>query len=543
MIIIRNQAEANEVIRLFQIFCDGTGQKVNWDKSKLLRVGRIPEIHLPKVRVIPQNGHFDYLGIPVGIDLKEATSNYWKEIIEKARQTKSSWLKAYLSLKGRVLIANSLIMSTIRYGLRFLPIPDITKQEFLRIYWGMIWNDRTQGGIVSRQVAINIGSKGGLKCQDIDSIREAVAIDTIHRMEAKPQPLWAAIVTETLQDTMNYRTKSVKTSVVEAPWFQSMGSRRPNPIPDSLKHILPLWWKLLDKATSGEKGILCIPSPRNKREWEKIHFWYHPMINTTKGYGAKRFGTKTWQNIAYLGANTIGDLNAIIQDPNRLSDLNTSIRRNIIKAITNLFESFPDAWQKAGDCLSEVEVKYTGNVWLNTTKPERICKFSTTYKLALAHRQEQSRGKRRIWKTIDTIKTLTTGTVSERKLWRACSLTHCSAKTSDLIWRFLSDAVAVGSEIEWIPTEKQLCPNYNSTLTSNHLWAECEATKEVWRFFEAVIKKLGHRKVHIPTNLDEVVALMCIGFHDLSNYMGEMAIDIFYSSLDYMERLSQLVHR
>lgn len=50
----------------------------------------------------------------------------------------------YLSLEGRVLIANTLMMSIPRYALRFLSLPPSVKRELNKEYFRMVWDDKAR---------------------------------------------------------------------------------------------------------------------------------------------------------------------------------------------------------------------------------------------------------------------------------------------------------------------------------------------------------------------------------------------------------------
>lgn len=66
-IILRNQAEADAVIELLEIYSKATGAKVNLTKSYLLRISNLPTVYLLEIRVVLDKDLYKYLGIPVGI--------------------------------------------------------------------------------------------------------------------------------------------------------------------------------------------------------------------------------------------------------------------------------------------------------------------------------------------------------------------------------------------------------------------------------------------------------------------------------------------
>lgn len=66
-IILRNQAEADAVIELLEIYSKATGAKVNLTKLYLLRIGNPPTVYLLEMKVVLDEDLYKHLGVPVRI--------------------------------------------------------------------------------------------------------------------------------------------------------------------------------------------------------------------------------------------------------------------------------------------------------------------------------------------------------------------------------------------------------------------------------------------------------------------------------------------
>lgn len=66
-IILRNQAEADAVIELLEIYSKATGAKVNLTKLYLLRISNPPTVYLLEIKVVLDKDLYKYLGIPIRI--------------------------------------------------------------------------------------------------------------------------------------------------------------------------------------------------------------------------------------------------------------------------------------------------------------------------------------------------------------------------------------------------------------------------------------------------------------------------------------------
>lgn len=56
------------------------------------------------------------LGIPMGVDIEDQVEEFWTKIVQKFATIGARWLKYHLSMTGRVMAANTLIMSLPRYA-------------------------------------------------------------------------------------------------------------------------------------------------------------------------------------------------------------------------------------------------------------------------------------------------------------------------------------------------------------------------------------------------------------------------------------------
>ena len=63
-------------------------------------------------------------------------------MIKRFKRITSTWLKLYMSLQGRVLIANSLLMSIPRFTVRFLEMPGSIRKALKKEYYRLIWDDK-----------------------------------------------------------------------------------------------------------------------------------------------------------------------------------------------------------------------------------------------------------------------------------------------------------------------------------------------------------------------------------------------------------------
>ena len=106
-----------------------------------------------------------------------------------------TWLRLYLSMKRRVMIANSLMMSIPRYAIRFIELPTPTKKLLEQEYYKFVWNDRSH--ITDKDFHACCGRKdGGIGCLDLESITNASVIAMVVRTITTPELPWVKLAND-----------------------------------------------------------------------------------------------------------------------------------------------------------------------------------------------------------------------------------------------------------------------------------------------------------------------------------------------------------
>ncbi|KAJ1570154.1 hypothetical protein NDA15_000484 [Ustilago hordei] len=74
------------------------------------------------IKGAPTENPYLHLGIPMGTDTMAQVQTLWEDVRMNFENIANKWSGAHLSLKGRVMVANSLMLSLPRYHLKFIPI-------------------------------------------------------------------------------------------------------------------------------------------------------------------------------------------------------------------------------------------------------------------------------------------------------------------------------------------------------------------------------------------------------------------------------------
>lgn len=124
VVMINGQQDINQLVFIVNDFRKISSAKVNWEKSEALAVGKwekgLP--NLPGGMIWRKEG-FKYLGVYLG-DSNIQQKN-WEGVIDKVegKLKKWKWIHSQLSFRGRVLIINNLVTSTLWHRLSCVDPP------------------------------------------------------------------------------------------------------------------------------------------------------------------------------------------------------------------------------------------------------------------------------------------------------------------------------------------------------------------------------------------------------------------------------------
>ena len=124
---------------IFPLYKLSTGGFINTQKSSLLPISPSP-LFIPPSNSPPISSHLDMLGFSLPIT-PLTTDSLWNSIIQKVKSHASSLSSRNLSIKGRVLISKSLLLSKIWYYATICPPPTNVLTSLQSTINNFIWNN------------------------------------------------------------------------------------------------------------------------------------------------------------------------------------------------------------------------------------------------------------------------------------------------------------------------------------------------------------------------------------------------------------------
>lgn len=523
-----------------------TGSRMNKDKSRIQPINStvtrqdIPSLqrHEPQV----------HLGIPVGWDIEEAECAHWRNLLDDMDRVSQDWTRAHLSMKGRVLIAGTLVLSKCRYTMRFLTPSRDTIAKAESMYFRLVWNGKDIG-LINRASTLLPINKGGLNCQDVQSIAAASALDTFVRMEKRPG-LPATLLAKELMihAASKGRTASVRTGSLLHPWRQRVSARTPAGL-GYLQGAWQIWTHEIGYAKVNESGGCILPSipPQDVPELMTMSLWYSRLLKTEVGQGAKVFSGSVWEVLD-------GQSNAprLIGDFWDTTDwtikpqpcLERNQMRSLTKSLDSLQANLPDnvrALMSVGYRPQQGGREPTGEYneiklrdHTGTLLPLRAVDYGQIYK-ALVGRK--TAGHAPLPEVLDgpyqavRAQCSSVRTVTKAQIWSAVRDPEKAAKCGDLLFRFLHGKVRTGQKLTWLEDSKKTCPIDGAYQTIEHIWLHCESAKAVWQRYRTLWSILSRTPPVVPTSGDELIGFLAVEPYPPTQMALRARHGILYSSV------------
>ena len=115
----------------------------------------------------------------------------WKEKLDKIKSSLQIWKTRNLTLKGKSLIIQSLIISKIGFELEAKGIPEKYIKEINKLIWSFVWDGKKEQ--VSRKTMMRNLNCGGMNIIDINSFVLSVHIKTMYKIIHSQSDSWNAI--------------------------------------------------------------------------------------------------------------------------------------------------------------------------------------------------------------------------------------------------------------------------------------------------------------------------------------------------------------
>ena len=162
------QVSFNHLMKVFSDFSNFSGMRVNYEKTKILRIGSISisDDRLESPWPIKWEWQIKVLGIDFTTDYYKTRKVNFDKLIQKVKALIAIWSLRSFTVLGKILIVNALLVSQFMHKLLCIFSPEeIHLKQFRTLITDFIWDGKTTKIAYNR--LIQLYQKGGLKRVDL----------------------------------------------------------------------------------------------------------------------------------------------------------------------------------------------------------------------------------------------------------------------------------------------------------------------------------------------------------------------------------------
>ena len=168
--IIKDQKDLDSVLQSVATYEKATGALANKSKTEILPIGPNTHSTTNKLRtditILSHDSEVRLLGATISNN--NTSQNVWSKVNQRIIASLKQWSNINLSVRGRILIAKTVILPVIQFQCKFHTIPTKIETQFQRLIWNFI--KRNDSRLVSLETAQLPHILGGLDAPNIKAL-------------------------------------------------------------------------------------------------------------------------------------------------------------------------------------------------------------------------------------------------------------------------------------------------------------------------------------------------------------------------------------
>jgi exonuclease III len=168
------------VFHILTAFSKCAGLQANKDKSEALGIGSTSNFRHKTLGIKWPMGSIKSLGIYINNNTDKMIKENFNERLDKIAALAQQWCLRKLTLKGKIVIVNTLLMPQLLYACSVLHTPDWVVKQFKQMVTTFIWDGKPSK--VKYACMVNTIEQGGLKLQDISCKVQSLKIKWLQNM-------------------------------------------------------------------------------------------------------------------------------------------------------------------------------------------------------------------------------------------------------------------------------------------------------------------------------------------------------------------------
>lgn len=494
-IIKDNEESFTALFQTYSNFEECTGLTINYDKTEIMRIGCLEHASAEKYTLLPlkwTSGPIKILGIDIHNDIQTMSQVNFQSFRIKLLDTVKRWQNRGLSLIGKILVINTLLISQMVYKLLMVcMLNEPVLQELVGIIVEFLW-DGKKPKIAYRKLILNY-KQGGLNLCDLYTKNKAMKLSWVPKLLLNTE--WGSMFANFLPIPL------------ELFFMCNLSARHIKRLPIShafLKEIA-LYWTQLN-----------FTNPKNTNQVLMQVIWYnsHMTINNSLMYNERLY---------LAGIRTVND---IFDSQNRrfydIRELQRKFQVNLnIMELYRIIQAIPLNWKVMLRALVESDDRVI-SLYEMAKKEGKISRV--IYSMFIDQNYNSPQGSKLIWeqnlnKQIDDKKW-------ESICHRPGKITLCT-KLRLFQYKITQRCLVTNIQLKYYGIIDQdlctFCGLHRETIM--HLFWECQIVQRAWMCFKNIVR-------------------MNYGDNRLGNMAYEFMFNIFVAKpADYVNTLTLIFKR
>lgn len=166
-----------------------------------MRFGEAPV--LPACIAFNEKKKIKILGVNLGKDEKSSRDKRWEEIVGEMKRRLFFWKLRDLELKGRVIIANSLMLSKMWYNLSVTAMPVWVEKRVKSIVLEFLWSNKPPR--IAHKTLIGSQEEEGLGLMDVEQRKKSMRGKTVKKyLNGEKMEEWKVIMKHFLKQMFKF---------------------------------------------------------------------------------------------------------------------------------------------------------------------------------------------------------------------------------------------------------------------------------------------------------------------------------------------------
>jgi hypothetical protein len=179
------------------------GLRANRDKTEAIWIGASSNFRHKPLGIKWTSESVRLLGVLINRDYEKMIQENFRERLKKIENLLQLWCLRKMTLKGKIIIVNTLIITQLLYLCTVLELPVWVVEHYNKLVLDFIWNSKPPK--VKYSCMINQIDEGGLKLQDLETKSKAIKLKWIKDIvRLKYNPLWKAYLATFFKSPIQY---------------------------------------------------------------------------------------------------------------------------------------------------------------------------------------------------------------------------------------------------------------------------------------------------------------------------------------------------